>query len=144
MMKDKAQELERAVQSNHPIKQLASHLLVYKLFHSSSIVNQFERQSTDVGEGSWPDQLIDPCLNCKSRSPPARIVKRVKMELDLQKQTGLAILCIDNGHGTNELGTCIFCNLFPWKRRKLLGLYLTVKSSFFLHYSINLIICRTQ
>ena len=52
MMKDKAQELERAVQSNHPIKQLASHLLVYKLFHSSSIVNQFERQGTDVGEGS--------------------------------------------------------------------------------------------
>ena len=121
-MKDKAQELERAVQSNHPIKQLASHLSIFKLFHSSSIVNQFERQSTDVGEGSWPDQLIDPCLNwnCKSRSPPARIFKRVKMEFDLQKPTALTILCIDNGYGTNELGTCRFCNLFPWKKEEII------------------------
>ena len=119
-MKDKVQELERAVQSNHPIKQLASHLLIFKLFFSSSIVNQFERQSTDVGEGSWPDQLIDPCLNCKSRSPTARIVKRVRMEFDLQKQTGLTIICIDNGHGTNDLRTCIFCNLFPWKKEEVI------------------------
>ena len=138
-MKDKVQELERDVQSNHPIKQLASHLLIFKLFFSSSIVNQFERQSTDVGEGSWPDQLIDPCLNCMSRSPTARIVKRVRMEFDLQKQTGLTIICIDNGHGTNELlkNIHILQSFAMKKRRKLLGLDLTVSSFFFsslLHY----------
>ena len=43
MMKDKAQELERAVQSNHPIKQLAS-LLIFKLFfHHRLLINSKDK-----------------------------------------------------------------------------------------------------
>ena len=61
------------------------------------------------------------------------------MEFDLQKQTGLTIICIDNGHGTNELlkNIHILQSFAMKKRRKLLGLDLTVSSFFFsslLHY----------